>query len=98
MIKLNYKNMGIREEELTMIHPMVDTAYATLMERTGAGSEMLGWLFLLSMMKKNLKESKKPRKKFRSRAKSWLPSESVAATWAPAPVSSLPKDLMPISW
>lgn len=46
MIKLNYKNMGIREEELTMIHPMVDTAYATLMERTGAGSEMLGWLNL----------------------------------------------------
>ena len=38
--------MGIREEELTMLRPMVDTAYATLMERTGAGSEMLGWLNL----------------------------------------------------
>lgn len=46
MIKLNYKNMRIREEELTMLRPMVDTAYATLMERTGAGSEMLGWLNL----------------------------------------------------
>lgn len=38
--------MGVREEELTMLRPMVDTAYATLMERTGAGSEMLGWLNL----------------------------------------------------
>lgn len=46
MIRLNYKNMGVREEELTMLRPMVDTAYATLMERTGAGSEMLGWLNL----------------------------------------------------
>lgn len=46
MIYLNYNNMGIREEELSMIRPMVDTAYATLMERSGAGSEMLGWLNL----------------------------------------------------
>lgn len=46
MIKLNYKNMGIREEELTMLQPMVETAYMTLMERSGAGSEMLGWLNL----------------------------------------------------
>lgn len=46
MIKLNIKNAGIREHELDMLKPFVDTAYCTLMERTGAGSEMLGWLNL----------------------------------------------------
>lgn len=46
MIKLNINNSGIRDHELSMVHPMVETAYRTLMERTGAGSEMLGWLNL----------------------------------------------------
>lgn len=46
MIKLNIKNAGIREHELDMLKPFVDTAYCTLMERTGAGAKMLGWLNL----------------------------------------------------
>lgn len=46
MIKLNINNSGIRDHELSMVQPMVETAYRTLMERTGAGSEMLGWLNL----------------------------------------------------
>ncbi|MGM9648618.1 MAG: glucose-6-phosphate isomerase [Butyricicoccaceae bacterium] len=46
MIKLNINNSGIRDHELSMVQPMAETAYRTLMERTGAGSEMLGWLNL----------------------------------------------------
>lgn len=40
MIKLNIKNAGIREHELDMLKPFVDTAYCTLMERTGADAQI----------------------------------------------------------
>ena len=46
MIKLNIKNAGLRDGELEKMKPIVGTAYQTLMERSGAGSEMLGWLNL----------------------------------------------------
>ncbi len=42
-IKLNYKNAGIREKELDYIRPLAEAACRQLTERTGAGSEMLGW-------------------------------------------------------
>ncbi|MDO4286445.1 MAG: glucose-6-phosphate isomerase [Eubacteriales bacterium] len=46
MIKLNIKNAGLRAGELEKMKPIVGTAYQTLMERSGAGAEMLGWLNL----------------------------------------------------
>ena len=42
-IKLNYKNAGIREQELDYVRPLAETACRQLTEHTGAGSEMLGW-------------------------------------------------------
>ncbi len=46
MITLNISNAGICEGELDKMKAIVDTAYQTLMERRGAGREMLGWLNL----------------------------------------------------
>lgn len=46
MIKLNIKNAGLRDGELEKIKPQVNAAYNTLMNRSGAGAEMLGWLNL----------------------------------------------------
>ena len=46
MIQLNIKNAGLREGELEKMKPIVGAAYETLMQRSGAGSEMLGWLNL----------------------------------------------------
>ena len=46
MITLNINNAGIREGELDKMKAIVGTAYQTLMERSGAGKEMLGWLNL----------------------------------------------------
>lgn len=46
MIQLNIKNAGLRAGELEKMQPIVSTAYQTLMDRSGAGSEMLGWLNL----------------------------------------------------
>lgn len=46
MINLNIKNAGLCNEELEKIEPQVNAAYQTLMNRTGAGAEMLGWLNL----------------------------------------------------
>lgn len=46
MINLNIKNAGLREGEMEKVSPQVITAYKTLMNRSGAGSEMLGWLNL----------------------------------------------------
>ncbi len=43
-IKLNLKNAGLREHELEMVRPLAETACRQLMERSGAGHEMLGWL------------------------------------------------------
>lgn len=45
-IKLNVKNAGLRDWELEMVKPLVETAYHTLANKTGAGSEMLGWMDL----------------------------------------------------
>ena len=45
-ISFNYSNAGLREGELEKARPMVEAAYRTLKERTGIGSEMLGWLDL----------------------------------------------------
>ncbi len=45
-ISFNYSNAGLREGELEKIRPLVESAYRTLKERTGAGSEMLGWMDL----------------------------------------------------
>ncbi|MGN1366280.1 MAG: glucose-6-phosphate isomerase, partial [Victivallis vadensis] len=46
MIQFNIKNAGVSQAELEKMRPIVSTAYRTLMERSGAGSEMLGWLNL----------------------------------------------------
>lgn len=46
MIKLNIKNAGLRDGELEKMKPIIGTAYQTLMDRSGAGAEMLGWLNL----------------------------------------------------
>ena len=45
-IKLNVKNASLRDWELEMVKPLVETAYRTLTDKTGAGSEMLGWMDL----------------------------------------------------
>lgn len=42
MIKLNYKNSGFGEAELNSVKDETLTAYKTLMDRSGKGSEMLG--------------------------------------------------------
>ncbi|MDO5329232.1 MAG: glucose-6-phosphate isomerase [Coriobacteriia bacterium] len=46
MIKFSTKNAGLLEGELEKIQPQVEAAYNTLMNRSGAGAEMLGWLNL----------------------------------------------------
>ena len=45
-ISFNYRNAGLREGELEKARPIIEAAYNTLVERTGAGSEMLGWMDL----------------------------------------------------
>ena len=45
-ISFNYSNAGLVEGELEKARPMVEAAYRTLKERSGVGSEMLGWLDL----------------------------------------------------
>lgn len=45
-IKLNIQNAGLRDHELEYVRPLVETASMLLMERTGQGAEMLGWLDL----------------------------------------------------
>ncbi len=45
-IKLNIKNTDLREQEMSMVQPLVQNAYEQLTERRGAGHEMLGWLEL----------------------------------------------------
>ena len=45
-ISFNYSNAGLREGELEKARPVVEAAYKTLTEKTGAGSEMLGWMDL----------------------------------------------------
>ena len=42
-IKLNYKNLGLREHELEFTRPLAECAFKTLTDRSGAGHEMLGW-------------------------------------------------------
>lgn len=46
MIKLNTKNSGFGEAELNSVKEQTLAAYKTLMDRSGKGSEMLGWLNL----------------------------------------------------
>ena len=46
MIKLNTKNSGFGEAELNSVKDQTLAAYKTLMDRSGKGSEMLGWLNL----------------------------------------------------
>ncbi len=45
-IKLNVQNAGLKAHELDYIRPLVESANRALHERSGAGSEMLGWLDL----------------------------------------------------
>ena len=45
-ISFNYSNAGLREGELEKARPVVEAAYRTLKEKTGVGSEMLGWMDL----------------------------------------------------
>lgn len=46
MIKLNTKNSGYSEAELNTVKDQTLAAYKTLMDRSGKGAEMLGWLNL----------------------------------------------------
>ena len=46
MINLNSKNSGISEQDLLSVKDKAESAYNTLMSRSGAGAEMLGWLNL----------------------------------------------------
>ncbi len=45
-VRLNIQNAGLREHELEYVRPLAETAGMLLTERTGQGSEMLGWLDL----------------------------------------------------
>ena len=45
-IKLNIQNAGLRDHELECVRPLAETAFRTLVERSGQGCEMLGWLDL----------------------------------------------------
>ena len=45
-IKLNVQNAGLKAHELEYIRPLAEAANRALHERSGAGSEMLGWLDL----------------------------------------------------
>ncbi len=45
-VKLNIQNAGLRDHELEYVRPLAETACMLLTERTGQGSEMLGWLDL----------------------------------------------------
>ncbi len=45
-ISFNYSNAGLVEGELEKVRPVVEAAYSTLKNRSGAGAEMLGWLDL----------------------------------------------------
>ena len=45
-IKLNVQNAGLKAHELEYIRPLAEAAARALHERSGAGSEMLGWLDL----------------------------------------------------
>lgn len=52
------------EHELTYLRDFVKTAHHNIHEKTGAGSDFLGWVDLLNIMiKKNSRASKKARKK-----------------------------------
>ena len=46
MIKLNTKNSGFSDSDLESVKDQTLKAYKTLMDRSGKGSEMLGWLNL----------------------------------------------------
>lgn len=46
MIKLNTKNSGFSESDLNSVKDQTLDAYNTLMNRSGKGAEMLGWLNL----------------------------------------------------
>ena len=45
-ITFNYASAGLREGELEKARPVIEAAYNTLKNKTGAGSEMLGWMDL----------------------------------------------------
>lgn len=45
-IKFNYSNAGLNEGELEKIRPQVEAAYKTLVSKSGAGNDFLGWLDL----------------------------------------------------
>ncbi len=45
-ITFNYSNAGLREHELEQVRPQLITAYKTLMDKSGAGNDFLGWLDL----------------------------------------------------
>ena len=45
-IKMNVQNARLKAHELDYIRPLVESANRALHERSGAGSEMLGWLDL----------------------------------------------------
>ena len=45
-ITFNYSNAGLREHELEQVRPQLERAYKTLMDKSGAGNDFLGWLDL----------------------------------------------------
>ena len=44
MLKFDYKNTGITPEEMQAASAKVKVAYDTLVNKTGAGNDFLGWL------------------------------------------------------
>lgn len=67
MLKLNIEKAGLQNGELEKIQPQAETAYKTLMDRSGAGAEMLGWLNLANEYdKEEFKRIKKAAKKIQS--------------------------------
>lgn len=45
-ISFNYSNAGLREGELEKVRAQAQSAYKTLMDKSGAGNDFLGWLDL----------------------------------------------------
>ena len=44
MLKFDYKNTGVTEELMAAAKEKVGAAYNTLVNKTGAGNDFLGWL------------------------------------------------------
>ena len=46
MLKFDYKNTGVTEELMAASKEKVEAAYNTLVNKTGAGNDFLGWVDL----------------------------------------------------